>query len=112
MGSRRLYELIDGNPLFSFQPVDAVCDAWTIARQYRMVWVTQAFAIDLSGQACVDQYRGEFYGGIATQIEFLQGASRSEGGKALLAAGGFEALQTRHDLAGLARCTGGSRPQI
>lgn len=84
MGSKRLYELIDGNPLFSFQPVDAVCDAWTIARQHRMVSVTQAFAIDLSGQACVDQYRGEFYGGVATQIEFLQGASRSEGGKAIL----------------------------
>lgn len=42
MGSKRLYELIDGNPLFSFQPVDAVCDAWTIARQHRMVSVTQA----------------------------------------------------------------------
>ena len=84
MGSKRLYALIDGNPLFSFHPVDEVCDAWTIARQHRMVSVTQAFAIDLSGQACVDQYRGEFYGGVTTQIEFLQGASRSEGGKALL----------------------------
>lgn len=84
MGTQRLYRLLDGNPLFSFQAVDQVCDAATIARQHRMVSVTQAFAIDLSGQACVDQYQGELYGGVATQLEFLQGAARSEGGKAVL----------------------------
>ena len=84
MGSRRLYELIDQNPMFSFQPIEAVCDAWTIAAQHKMVSVTQAFAVDLSGQVCVDQHRGDFYGGMAAQSEFLQGASRSPGGKAII----------------------------
>lgn len=84
MGSRRLYDLIDGNPLFSFQPIDAVCLPTTIAAQHRMVSVTQAFAIDLTGQVCVDQQGGAFYGGIAAQGEFLRGASRSEGGKAII----------------------------
>lgn len=84
MGSRRLYDLIDGNPLFSFQPIDAVCDAWTIASQHKMVSVTQAFAVDLTGQVCVDQFQGEFYSGMAAQSEFLQGASRSVGGKAII----------------------------
>ena len=42
MGSRRLYDLIDRNPLFSFQPIDAVCDPVAIAAQHRMVSVTQA----------------------------------------------------------------------
>lgn len=84
MGSRRLYDLVDRNPLFSFQPIDAVCQPAVIAAQHRMVSVTQAFAIDLTGQACVDQEGGEFYGGIAAQGEFLRGASRSEGGKAIL----------------------------
>lgn len=84
MGTRRLYDLVDGNPLFSFQRIDAVCNPSTLAAQHRMVSVTQAFAIDLTGQACVDQEHGEFYGGLAAQPEFLRGAARSEGGKAII----------------------------
>ena len=84
VGSRRLYELVDRNPLFSFQPIETVCNPVTIAAQHRMVSVTQAFAVDLTGQACVDQLDGEFYGGIAAQGEFLRGASRSEGGKSII----------------------------
>lgn len=84
MGTQRLYELIDRNPLFSFQPIESVCDAWTIAQQHKMVSVTQAFAVDLTGQVCVDQFGGDFYGGLAAQSDFLQGASRSPGGKAII----------------------------
>jgi acyl-CoA hydrolase/L-amino acid N-acyltransferase YncA len=84
MGSRRLYELIDRNPLFVFQPLDVVCDPAVLAAQHRLVSVTQAFAIDLTGQVCVDQLDGEFYSGLAAQPEFLQGASRSPGGKAII----------------------------
>jgi acyl-CoA hydrolase/L-amino acid N-acyltransferase YncA len=84
MGSKRLYDLIDRNPLFSFQPIDAVCDAGVIAAQHKMVSVTQAFAIDLTGQVCADQFGGDFYGGLAAQGEFLRGASRSVGGKPII----------------------------
>lgn len=84
MGSRRLYDLIDRNPLFSFQPIEVVCNAATIAAQHRMVSVTQAFAVDLTGQVCADQLQGDFYSGIAAQVEFLSGASLSEGGKPII----------------------------
>jgi acyl-CoA hydrolase/GNAT superfamily N-acetyltransferase len=84
MGTRALYDLIDGNPAFSFQPIDAVCDPAVLARQHKLVSVTQAFAIDLTGQVCADQRHGEFYGGVAAQAEFLQAASRSPGGKAII----------------------------
>jgi acyl-CoA hydrolase/predicted N-acetyltransferase YhbS len=84
VGTRRLYDLIDRNPLFSFQPIDVVAHPATIAAQHQMVSVTQAFAIDLTGQVCADQLDGEFYGGIAAQGEFLRGASRSLGGKAII----------------------------
>ena len=84
MGSRRLYDLIDGNPLFSFQPIEVVCDAFTLGSQHKLVSVTQAFAVDLTGQVCVDQLHGDFYSGLAAQAEFLQGASRSVGGKAII----------------------------
>lgn len=84
MGSRRLYDLIDGNPLFVFQPIDAVCDPFTLATQHKMVSVTQAFSVDLTGQVCADQFGGAFYGGLAAQGEFLRGASRSPGGKPII----------------------------
>ena len=84
LGSKRLYDLIDRNPLFSFQSIDAVGNPETIAAQHRMVSVTQAFSIDLTGQVCVDQLDDGFYGGIAAQGEFLRGAARSEGGKAII----------------------------
>ena len=84
MGTRRLYDLIDRNPLFSFQPIDVVCHPSTIAAQHRMVSVTQAFAVDLTGQVCADQLDGQYYSGLAAQGEFLRGASRSVGGKAII----------------------------
>lgn len=84
MGSRKLYEIIDRNPLFSFQPIDAVCHPYTVAAQHKMVSVTQAFAVDLTGQVCSDQFGGEFYGGIAAQGDFLRGSSRSRGGKPII----------------------------
>ncbi len=84
MGSRALYELIDNNPLFVFEPIDVVCDPFTLATQHKMVSVTQAFAIDLTGQVSADQFGGGFYGGLAAQGEFLRGASRSPGGKAII----------------------------
>ena len=84
LGSRRLYDLIDRNPLFVFQPIDVVCNPATIAAQHKMVAIAQAFAIDLTGQVCVDQFDGEFYSGIGNQGEFLRGASRSPGGKPII----------------------------
>ncbi len=83
-GSQRLHALIDRNPLFCFQTLDAVCDPAVLAAQHKLVSVTQAFSVDLTGQVCVDQFAGEFYSGLMAQPEFLQGASRSVGGKAII----------------------------
>lgn len=84
LGTRRLYDIIDRNPLFSFQPIDVICGPGTIAAQRKMVSVTQAFALDLTGQVCSDQFEGSFYGGVAAQADFLRGAARSAGGKPII----------------------------
>src|SRR5215475_3479462 len=84
LGTRRLYDLIDDNPRFEFLPIDQVCHLGEVSRQARMVSITQAFAIDLTGQVCVDQFEGEFYGGVSTQVSFLRGAARSPGGKPII----------------------------
>jgi acyl-CoA hydrolase/RimJ/RimL family protein N-acetyltransferase len=84
LGTRRLYDFVDDNPLLQFLPIDQVCDPGEVARQSRMVSITQAFAIDLTGQVCVDQFQGEFYGGVSTQVGFIRGAARSPGGKPIV----------------------------
>jgi RimJ/RimL family protein N-acetyltransferase len=84
MGTRRLYDLIDGDPRFAFFPIEYVSDRSVIAANQAMVSVTQAFAIDLTGQVCADARDGALYGGVATQPDFHRGASRSPGGKAII----------------------------
>jgi acyl-CoA hydrolase len=50
LGTRRLYDFINDNPRFEFLPIDQVCHPGEISNQSRMVSITQAFAIDLTGQ--------------------------------------------------------------
>jgi acyl-CoA hydrolase/RimJ/RimL family protein N-acetyltransferase len=84
MGTRRLYDFIDGNPKVAFFPIEYVCDRAVIAANHAMVSVTQAFAIDVTGQVCSDTRDGALYGGVATQPDFHRGAIRSPGGKAIV----------------------------
>jgi acyl-CoA hydrolase len=84
LGTRRLYDFVDDNPRLLFLPIAQVCDPEEVAANPRMVSITQAFAIDLTGQVCVDQFQGEFYGGVSTQASFIRGAARSPGGKPII----------------------------
>jgi len=84
LGTRRLYDFVDDNPRLAFLPIDQVCDPEEVAANARMVSITQAFALDLTGQVCVDQLDGEFYGGVSTQAAFIRGAARSPGGKPIV----------------------------
>jgi acyl-CoA hydrolase/GNAT superfamily N-acetyltransferase len=84
LGTRRLYDFVDDNPRLILLPIDQVCDPEAVAANPRMVSITQAFAIDLTGQVCVDQFEGEFYGGVSTQAGFIRGAARSPGGKPII----------------------------
>jgi acyl-CoA hydrolase/RimJ/RimL family protein N-acetyltransferase len=95
MGTRRLYDRLADDERFSLHPIEHVCDPVVIARHERMVSVTQAFTIDLTGQVCTEQLDGVLYGGISTGPDFHRGAlaaargvpvvclsSRTPGGKA------------------------------
>jgi acyl-CoA hydrolase/GNAT superfamily N-acetyltransferase len=84
MGTKRLYDLIDRNPLFAFKPSEYVNDPMIISRQERMVSINMAMEIDLSGQVCTDSIGDKFYSGIGGQIDFNRGAARSAGGKAIM----------------------------
>lgn len=84
LGTRRLYDLIDRNPMFSFHPIQYVSDIALISQQKKAVSVTQAFAVDLTGQICADQFQGEFYSGVSTQPEFIRGTALAPGGKPII----------------------------
>jgi acyl-CoA hydrolase/GNAT superfamily N-acetyltransferase len=84
IGSHELYRLIDDNAMFHFLPIEEVCNPATIAANHRMVSITQAFAVDLTGQISIDQFDGEFYGGVSTQPDFIRGAGRAPDGKPII----------------------------
>jgi len=85
MGSKRLYDYVDNNPLFSFNPTEYVNDPYVISRQNKMVAINVAIEVDLTGQVCADSIGNQFYSGIGGQVDFTRGAAGSEGGKSIIA---------------------------
>jgi acyl-CoA hydrolase/GNAT superfamily N-acetyltransferase len=84
MGSQRLYDYIDNNPMFEFHPVDYTNDPFVIARNDKMVAINSALEVDMTGQVCADSLGYKFYSGIGGQLDFVRGAARSRGGKAII----------------------------
>jgi len=85
MGSRRLYDAVDDDARFEFLPSDYVNDPFIIAQNERMVSINSALQVDLTGQVCADSIGSRFYSGFGGQVDFIRGASRSKGGKAVIA---------------------------
>ncbi|MCE5254233.1 MAG: GNAT family N-acetyltransferase [Actinomycetia bacterium] len=85
MGTKALYDYVDNNPLFSFNPTEYVNDPFIIGRQNKMVAINTALEVDLTGQVCSDSLGTKFYSGIGGQADFNQGAGRSDGGRAIIA---------------------------
>ncbi len=85
MGTKRLYDYIDNNPFFEFHPTEYVNDPFLIAQHDKMVGINVALEIDLTGQVCSDSLGYRFYSGIGGQVDFIRGAARSRGGKAIIA---------------------------
>src|SRR5215813_8237847 len=85
LGTRRLFEFVDNNPSFEFHPTAYTNDPLAIARNDNMVAINSALQVDLTGQVCSDSIGSKFYSGIGGQVDFLRGASRSRGGKPIIA---------------------------
>jgi len=85
LGTQRLYDFIDNNPIVEFHPQEYVNDPFVIAKNNKMVAINSAIEIDLTGQVCSDSIGTKFYSGIGGQIDFIRGAAHSEGGKPIIA---------------------------
>lgn len=85
LGTRRLYDLIDNNPVFAFHPTEYVNSPYVISQQEKMVAVNVALEIDLTGQVCADSLGSKFFSGVGGQVDFNRGAAKAHGGKAIIA---------------------------
>ncbi len=85
IGTRRLYQWVDDNPLIELHPTEYVNDPFVIAQNERQVAINSAIEVDLTGQVCADSIGPKLYSGVGGQLDFIYGASRSKGGVPIIA---------------------------
>lgn len=85
MGTRKLYDFIDDNPQVAMLDVQYVNDTAVIRRNPKVTAINSAVEIDITGQICADSIGAKMYSGVGGQMDFVRGASLSEGGKAIFA---------------------------
>ncbi|RPI24308.1 MAG: 4-hydroxybutyrate CoA-transferase, partial [Chloroflexota bacterium] len=85
IGTRRLYEWVDDNPIIELHPTEYVNDPFVIAQNERQVAINSAIEVDLTGQVCADSIGPKLYSGVGGQLDFIYGASRSKGGVPIIA---------------------------
>ncbi|MFN2274561.1 MAG: acetyl-CoA hydrolase/transferase family protein, partial [Anaerolineales bacterium] len=85
LGTKRLYDWVDDNPLIELHRTEYVNDPFVIAQNERMVAINSAIEVDLTGQVCADSIGPKLYSGVGGQLDFIYGASRSKGGIPVIA---------------------------
>lgn len=85
MGTKKLYDFIDDNPIVHFKEAAYTNDTAIIRRNPKVTAINSAIEIDLTGQICADSIGSYQYSGVGGQVDFIRGASLSEGGKPIFA---------------------------
>lgn len=85
MGSQKLYDFIDDNPMVAMMDVRHTNSVNVIRQNHKVTAINSALAIDLTGQVCADSIGTKFYSGVGGQIDFIRGAGYSEGGLPIIA---------------------------
>ncbi len=85
VGTRTLYDFVHDNPSIRVMDISYVNDTSIIRQNPRVTAINSALEIDLTGQVCADSIGTYQYSGIGGQMDFIRGASLSEGGKPIIA---------------------------
>lgn len=85
VGTRELYDFVDDNPAVNVMDISYVNDTSIIRKNDKVTAINSAIEIDLTGQICADSIGTFQYSGIGGQMDFIRGASLSEGGKPIIA---------------------------
>ena len=84
MGTKKLYDFVDDNPVFQLMDGAYVNDAAIIAQNDNMVSINSCVEIDFYGQAASESIGKMQISGTGGQTDFVRGATRSRGGKSLI----------------------------
>ena len=85
MGSKRVYDFIDDNPMVAMLDIAYVNDTAVIRQNPKVTAINSAIEVDLTGQICADSIGTYHYSGVGGQMDFIRGASLSPGGKPIIA---------------------------
>lgn len=85
VGTQKLYDFINDNPVVHFKEAAYTNDTAIIRKNPKVTAINSAIEIDLTGQVCADTIGKYQYSGVGGQMDFIRGASLSEGGKAIIA---------------------------
>ena len=85
IGTKKVFDYIDNNPLIEFRPSKFVNDPFNIARNDNMISINSALQVDFTGQVCADSIGPRNYSGFGGQVDFVRGAARSKDGKPIIA---------------------------
>ena len=85
VGSKKLYDFIDDNPMVQMLDFEYVNNVAVIQKNPKVVAINSAIEIDITGQVCADSIGNKIFSGVGGQMDFIRGASLSEGGKPIIA---------------------------
>lgn len=85
IGTQRLYDFVDDNPIVHFKEAGYTNDTAIIRQNPKVTAINSAIEIDLTGQVCADSIGSYQYSGVGGQMDFIRGASLSENGKPIIA---------------------------
>jgi acyl-CoA hydrolase len=85
LGTRKLYDFVNDNPSIAVLNIDYVNDTAIIRTNPKVTAINSAIEVDITGQVCSDSIGTFHYSGVGGQMDFVRGASLSEGGKPIIA---------------------------
>jgi acyl-CoA hydrolase len=85
LGSQKLYDYVDNNPVFEAHPTDYTNHPFNVSQNDNMVAINSAIEVDITGQVCSDSIGTFIYSGFGGQVDFIRGAVHSKGGKPIIA---------------------------
>ncbi|GAB5398448.1 MAG: acetyl-CoA hydrolase/transferase C-terminal domain-containing protein [Aureisphaera sp.] len=85
VGSQKLYDFVDDNPIVHFKEAGYTNDTSLIKLNPKVTAINSAIEIDITGQVCADSIGTYQYSGVGGQMDFIRGAALSENGKPIFA---------------------------
>lgn len=85
MGSRKLYDFVNNNPMIQMMPVDVCNNPAIISQNNNVVSINSCVQVDLQGQVCAEAIGLRQISGIGGQMDFVRGANLSKGGRSIIA---------------------------